>query len=176
MLLTAFDPWKSQICTCPDKLTFNPYTGCDHKCLYCYASSYIPNFFKCRPKKNLLSRLRQESTKLKGELISISNSSDPYPRIEKKLRLTRECLEILVENKYFSGLNVFENYKPDRQPEFFIISNGRIYLIKDTIIEERQDLNLIKLKQFDRYFTVQKLRRGECFKPGEELLADLLGV
>jgi len=100
MLLTKFDPWKShavtyQFCTCPDKLTFNPYTGCDHKCVYCYASSYIPHFFNCRPKKDLVQRLEKESRKLKGEIISISNSSDPYPTIEKELRLTRKCLEIL---------------------------------------------------------------------------------
>lgn len=100
MLLTKFDPWKSravtyQFCTCLDKLTFNPYTGCDHKCVYCYASSYIPNFFNCRPKKKLVKRLEKESHKLKGEIVSISNSSDPYPTIEKELGLTRKCLEIL---------------------------------------------------------------------------------
>ncbi len=99
MLLTVFDPWKSQLCTCPTKLTFNPYTGCDHGCLYCYASSYIPNFSECRPKKNLISRLRRESTKLKGELVSISNSSDPYPQLEAKTGLTRKCLEILTKNQ-----------------------------------------------------------------------------
>ena len=99
MLLTKFDPWKShavtyQFCTCPDKLTFNPYTGCDHKCVYCYASSYIPDFFNCRLKKDLVQRLEKESQKLQGEIISISNSSDPYPTIEKALSLTRKCLEI----------------------------------------------------------------------------------
>ncbi|PVX25192.1 MAG: radical SAM protein [Candidatus Bathyarchaeum sp.] len=98
MLLTVFDPWKSRLCTCPTKLTFNPYTGCDHACLYCYASSYIPNFQDCRPKKDLLSRLKREATKLNGELISVSNSSDPYPRLEQKMGLTRSCLEILAQN------------------------------------------------------------------------------
>jgi DNA repair photolyase len=99
MLLTVFDPWKSRLCTCPPKLTFNPYTGCDHGCLYCYASSYIPRFYECRPKKNLLSRLKREATRLDGELISISNSSDPYPRLEQKLGLTRKCLQILAESR-----------------------------------------------------------------------------
>jgi DNA repair photolyase len=98
MLLTVFDPWKSRLCTCPDKLTFNPYTGCDHQCLYCYASSYIPRFHECRPKKNLLSRLKREAARLDGELVSMSNSSDPYPRLEQKLGLTRKCLEILTES------------------------------------------------------------------------------
>ena len=95
MLISEFDPWKSRLCACPPKLTFNPYTGCDHGCVYCYASSYIPNFFKCRPKKDLLRRLEEEARKLRGELISISNSSDPYPSIEEKNCLTRKCLEIL---------------------------------------------------------------------------------
>jgi DNA repair photolyase len=86
------------MCTCPPKLTFNPYTGCDHGCVYCYASSYIPQFAKCRPKKGLLQRLQREATKLKGETVSISNSSDPYPRLEATTGLTRRCLEILAEN------------------------------------------------------------------------------
>jgi DNA repair photolyase len=98
MLLTVFDPWKSQMCTCPTKLTFNPYTGCDHGCLYCYASLYIPNFRQCRPKKDLISRLEREAKKLNGELISLSNSSDPYPQLEKQNGLTRKCLETLANS------------------------------------------------------------------------------
>lgn len=94
-LITKFDPWNSKLCTCPLKLTFNPYTGCDHQCLYCYASSYIPKFYHCRPKKDLTRRLEREASKLKGELISISNSSDPYPTIEAEKGLTRICLQIL---------------------------------------------------------------------------------
>jgi DNA repair photolyase len=94
-LISKFDPWRSALCTCPSKLTFNPYTGCDHGCTYCYASSYIPRFSQCRPKKNLIQRLRSEAAKLTGEIISIANSSDPYPRLEAKMCMTRSCLEIL---------------------------------------------------------------------------------
>jgi DNA repair photolyase len=36
--------------------------------------------------------------KLKGEIVSISNSSDPYPRIEANAGWTRQCLEILAES------------------------------------------------------------------------------
>ncbi|MEM1565470.1 MAG: radical SAM protein [Candidatus Bathyarchaeia archaeon] len=96
-LLMWFDPWRSPLCTCPPKLTFNPYTGCDHRCVYCYATSYIPRFFECRPKKDLLPKLKREATKLKGELVSISNSSDPYPTMEAETGLTRRCLEVLAE-------------------------------------------------------------------------------
>jgi DNA repair photolyase len=35
---------------------------------------------------------------LNGELVSISNSSDPYPRLEQQQGLTRKCLEILAES------------------------------------------------------------------------------
>jgi len=98
-LITRFDPWQSSQCTCPPKLTFNPYTGCSHNCVYCYASSYIPRFADCRPKKDLLKRLEREASKLKGETVSISNSSDPYPLMERELGLTRECLEILSRSR-----------------------------------------------------------------------------
>jgi len=97
-LISKFDPWRSNLCTCPAKLTFNPYTGCDHDCLYCYASTYIPRFNTCRPKKDLINRLKREATKLKGELVSVSNSSDPYPRLEAKLGLTRKCLEVFAQS------------------------------------------------------------------------------
>jgi len=96
-LIKPFDPWHSKLCTCPPKLTFNPYSGCDHACVYCYASSYIPKFFRCRPKKDLIPRLKREAAKLRGEIISIANSSDPYPNLEAKTGLTRKCLEILSQ-------------------------------------------------------------------------------
>lgn len=86
------------MCTCPPKLTLNPYSGCDHQCVYCYASSYIPNFSDCRPKKDLLQNLKWEAAKLKGEIVSIANSSDPYPRAEATAGLTRKCLEILAQS------------------------------------------------------------------------------
>jgi DNA repair photolyase len=86
------------MCTCPPKLTFNPYTGCDHACVYCYASSYIPKFFVCRPKRDLIQSLQREATKLKGEIVSIANSSDPYPRMEAETLLTRMCLAVLSQH------------------------------------------------------------------------------
>lgn len=97
-LISQFDPWRSGLCTCPPKLTFNPYTGCDHQCVYCYASSYIPSFNDCRPKKDALAALKREAAKLNGETISIANSSDPYPRAEASVGITRRCLEILAQS------------------------------------------------------------------------------
>jgi len=39
--------------------------------------------------------LRRECRNLKGQIVSMSNSSDPYPNLESKTGLTRQCLEIM---------------------------------------------------------------------------------
>ena len=95
-LIRPFDPWKSPLCTCPQKFSFDPYTGCGHLCIYCYATSYISRFYFPRRKKNLLKRFKKDLEKLpKNSLISISNSSDPYQPLEEKYKEFRECLKIL---------------------------------------------------------------------------------
>lgn len=92
-VIRPFDPWRGRLCTCPPKLSFDPYTGCEHGCLYCYASSYIKDFRRCRPKRNLLKLVRRDLAVLpRNALISMSNSSDPYPPMESRLKLTRSCL------------------------------------------------------------------------------------
>lgn len=95
MYLREFDPWKSKLCTCPPKYSLNPYTGCSHGCVYCYASSYIKNFFHCRIKPGLTEKLKREIKRIpQDSLISLSNTSDPYPPMEANLGITRQCLEI----------------------------------------------------------------------------------
>ena len=96
-LLSRFDPWRSSLCTCPAKLTFNPYTGCTHGCLYCYATSYVKKHGDCHPKKDFLQALRRETSRLRGETISLCNSSDPYPTIEASKGLMRRCLKVLSD-------------------------------------------------------------------------------
>ena len=56
------------------------------------------NFSNCRPKKDLIRRLTRETAKLNGEIVSISNSSDPYPNVEAEIKLTRACLEVLTRH------------------------------------------------------------------------------
>jgi len=96
LLITPFDPWKSKYCTCLPKYSLSAYTGCDHGCLYCYASSYIRNFSHPRPKKDFIERLGIQIKKIpKNSIITMANSSDPYQPLEKKLQLSRKALEIL---------------------------------------------------------------------------------
>lgn len=100
MILKPFDPWKNSLCTCPSKLSLNPYTGCSHGCLYCYASSYIPRFSEPRPKKDLLRQLERDVSKTApGTLITLSGSTDPYQPIEEDLRLTNGSLQILMPRR-----------------------------------------------------------------------------
>ncbi len=95
-VITVFDPWKSKLCSCPPKYSVSAYVGCGHKCLYCYASSYIVKFFSPRPKKNFLKELKKDVSNLpKNSYITIANSSDPYLPLEKELKLTQNTLNIL---------------------------------------------------------------------------------
>ena len=95
-LITLFDPWGSKTCTCPRKYSLSPYTGCSHRCLYCYITSYIPNPFEARPKKDFIKRLSREIPKVDLSIpIAVASSSDPYLPLEAEMKLTRQTIRIL---------------------------------------------------------------------------------
>jgi DNA repair photolyase len=95
-VLRPFDPWQSELCTCPFKYSLNPYTGCSFMCLYCYATAYI-GVKKSTPKPGFLRNLLRDLQKVPpNEIINLGTSSDPYPPEEGRFRLTRQALEILV--------------------------------------------------------------------------------
>jgi DNA repair photolyase len=86
----------------------NPYRGCEHGCIYCYArpfheylgfSSGIDFETKIMVKENAPQLLREElaSPKWKPQVIAISGVTDCYQPIERKLKITRGCLEVLAE-------------------------------------------------------------------------------
>lgn len=95
-VVKRFDPWRGKLCTCPKKYSLQPYTGCSHRCLYCYATSYI-RVKKAKPKKDFIRRLIADVRKIDLRLpINMSTSSDPYTPEEEKFNLTRRALEILI--------------------------------------------------------------------------------
>ena len=95
-VVNNFDPWGSPLCTCPLKYSLNPYTGCSHSCLYCYATAYI-GLKPSTPKKNYLLRLTKDIPRINPQLhIDLSTSTDPYPPEETKYNLTRKTLELLT--------------------------------------------------------------------------------
>lgn len=94
--LKPFDPWGFPLCTCPPKYSLDPYTGCGHGCLYCYASSYVKEFRRVRPKRDFLRLLERDLRRLTVKrYVTMSNSSDPYPAMERNLRITRGALTLL---------------------------------------------------------------------------------
>lgn len=99
-VIREFDPWDGELCTCPAKYSLNPYTGCGHGCIYCYAT-YIPNFFEPRRKRKLKERVRGDLEYLEeNSIISLSNSSDPYTPMDEEHEDTRECLKLFKEHNF----------------------------------------------------------------------------
>lgn len=93
----------------------NPYRGCEHGCIYCYARPYheylglssgLDFETKIFAKKNAAQLLRQElsSPKWQPQVIAMSGVTDCYQPIEKHLKITRSCLEVLAEFKNPVGL------------------------------------------------------------------------
>lgn len=83
----------------------NPYVGCRHACVYCYAR-FMKRFTGHRErwgefvdvKINAPELLAFEVKKKKVGRVWISGVCDPYQPFEKRYMLTKRCLEILVEN------------------------------------------------------------------------------
>lgn len=86
--------------------SLNPYTGCEHACNYCYAPSTLhysgtePWGSFVQAKMNIPVILEKEARKYKPGIVGISTVTDPYQPLEKKLRLTRSCLEVLLAKDY----------------------------------------------------------------------------
>jgi DNA repair photolyase len=86
----------------------NPYRGCEHGCIYCYArpfheylgfSSGLDFETRIMVKEDAPKLLRAElcARKWKPQVIAMSGVTDCYQPVERKLKLTRGCLEVLAE-------------------------------------------------------------------------------
>jgi DNA repair photolyase len=83
----------------------NPYVGCQHACVYCYAK-FMKRFTGHREewgafvdiKVNAPELLAREVLKKRVGKVWISGVCDAYQPLERKYRLTRKCLEILVDH------------------------------------------------------------------------------
>lgn len=87
----------------------NIYRGCTHGCIYCDSRSkcygFTHQFEDIEVKKNAPELLeRALKSKRKRCMIGTGSMCDPYMHIEDKLKLTRQCLEII--DKYEFGLAI----------------------------------------------------------------------
>lgn len=120
--------------------SFNPYRGCEHGCIYCYArptheylgfSSGTDFESKIMIKKDAAKLLEAEFNKksYKPDFIMFSGNTDCYQPAERKLKITREALKVCL--KY-------------RNPVSVITKNDMILRDAD-ILEELAKLNLVSV-------------------------------
>jgi DNA repair photolyase len=88
--------------------SLNPYRGCEHGCIYCYArptheylgySAGLDFETKIFVKEDAPILLREElsSPKWKPRVVAMSGVTDCYQPVERRLKLTRKCLEVFAE-------------------------------------------------------------------------------
>lgn len=93
----------------------NPYRGCEHGCIYCYArptheylgfSAGLDFETKIVVKYDaprLLSEAFQKPS-WKPQMICLSGNTDCYQPIERKLNITRDCLEVFLKHRNPVGI------------------------------------------------------------------------
>lgn len=88
--------------------SINPYRGCEHGCVYCYArptheylgfSAGLDFETKILVKQDAPGLLKQElsSPNWKPQVLAMSGVTDPYQPIERRLKLSRACLKVLAQ-------------------------------------------------------------------------------
>lgn len=76
----------------------NPYRGCTHSCVYCYAQD-VTRFEPSRPwgevlevRSNIVEVLRKELMRARDGVVGVGTVTDPYQPAEERYELTRGCL------------------------------------------------------------------------------------
>jgi len=95
----------------PFEQSINPYRGCEHGCIYCYArpshaylnlSPGLDFETKLFAKTNAADLLRAELAKPNYRVspINLGANTDPYQPIERRYRITRQILEVMLECRH----------------------------------------------------------------------------
>jgi DNA repair photolyase len=118
----------------------NPYQGCEHGCIYCYARNtheywgYSAGLdFESRiiVKKNAPQLLRKffENKNWQPAPVSLSGNTDCYQPIERKMRITRQLLEICLEYRNPVG----------------VLTKNALVLRDVDVLQELAKLNLVRV-------------------------------
>ncbi|MFA5956909.1 PA0069 family radical SAM protein [Hyphomicrobium sp.] len=95
--------------------SINPYRGCEHGCIYCYArpshcylghSAGLDFETKLYAKPNAAALLERELKKpsYKPHTIALGGNTDPYQPIERERRITRSILEVMAQTNHPVGI------------------------------------------------------------------------
>ncbi len=112
----------------PFDVSINPYRGCEHGCVYCYArptheyfelSAGLDFESKIFVKRNAGELLRKQlmAKRWVPQTIGISGVTDPYQPAEKHFRITRSCLQVLAEFRNPVGI-VTKNHMVTRDIDY----------------------------------------------------------
>ena len=134
--------------------TLQPYIGCRFGCEYCYVKGLSVHHFHqpqldwgdyVHPRLGIAEKLRQELKRLatKGELattaIFMSSATDPYQGLERRWRLSRACLDVLLD--YRPGLVVVQTRSPIVADDFTRLrALGQCCWLSFTLETDRDDV------------------------------------
>ncbi|MDX2166456.1 MAG: PA0069 family radical SAM protein [Deltaproteobacteria bacterium] len=90
------------------RFSLNPYRGCEHGCIYCYARpshEYLgfsagldfERKLLIKPDAPALLRAALSAPRWQPQVVALSGNTDCYQPVERQLRLTRGCLEVFAE-------------------------------------------------------------------------------
>ncbi|KPL19725.1 MAG: hypothetical protein AMJ92_01940 [candidate division Zixibacteria bacterium SM23_81] len=137
----------------------NPYTGCEHGCIYCY-SDFMRRFRRhgeewgqfVDVKVNAPGVLRRQLSRSQPGLVSLSTVTDPYQPLERRYELTRACLQELIKSQFPVSI-----------------------LTKSALVLRDLDL-LVKLDEVDVGLTITTLDEGlrEDFEPRADSIQERL--
>lgn len=99
----------------PFEWSGNPYRGCEHGCVYCYARpthewlglsaglDFETKLF-AKPDAPRLLRAELSHPKWEPKVVAFSGVTDCYQPVERTLQITRACLEVMAELKHPTGI------------------------------------------------------------------------
>lgn len=99
----------------PANWSMNPYQGCEHGCVYCYArptheywgysaGKDFEEKIMVKANANALLKQKFRSRSWKADAIMLSGNTDCYQPIERKTKITREILKTCLEHRHPVGI------------------------------------------------------------------------
>jgi DNA repair photolyase len=131
----------------PFTYSLNPYRGCEHGCIYCYArpthewldlSAGLDFETKIFVKQDAPELLRATLAKKdwQPQTVSIGAVTDPYQPIERRLQLTRRCLQVFAEFRNPVGIitkNALVARDIDVLKELAVVSAAAVFVSVTTL-------------------------------------------